>query len=83
MRINDVSVLRSIARLSINPDFEVFIESVVKKQYQEAVNACISEPDPAQAQGRAQVLNDILDTVTDSRKALKDRERATSQVSAL
>ena len=73
MRIHDDKILTVIARLSMNPDFQVFMDELVKKPYQEALEKCVSEDIPARHQGCAQGLNELITTVDGAREAHRSR----------
>lgn len=73
MRISDEKALAGIARLSINPDFITFMELVVKKEYDKAVQNAITKKKPGIYQGKAQLAQEIIETVDGARKAYRQR----------
>jgi len=73
LRINDEKVLGGIARLSTNPDFIAFMENVVKKEYDDAVQKAITKKKPGIYQGKAQLAQEIIETVDGAREAHRQR----------
>ena len=83
MRLDDEKLLTAVARLSSNQDFTVFMEHFVVVQHDAAVKECVWNDDPAQAQGRAQALENIITTVNGAIKAARERLSGRANVSSL
>ena len=75
MRVDDTDLLACVARLSQNADFIQFMEKIVKKEYAEALQQCIIEDNPGRFQGKAGILQEIIETVDEAR--LVHRQRTT------
>jgi hypothetical protein len=73
MRIEDESLLGAVARLSISQDFKLFMEKLIKKEYDEAVEKCIIEDKPGRFQGKAEFLKELIKTVDESREVHRQR----------
>jgi len=73
MRIEDKNLLSSVARLSQNEDFIQFMEKLIKKEYDEALEKCIIEDEPGRFQGKAQFLKELIKTVDEARAVHRQR----------
>jgi hypothetical protein len=73
MRISDEELLAAIARLSTDRDFNVLLENLFQKEYDDAIEACIREENPGRYQGKAEFLKDFIETVDGAREAHRSR----------
>ena len=55
-----MKLLQSMARLSRNPDFEVFRDLYLQAELNNAIDGCITAADSSQYQGAAQVLQKTI-----------------------
>jgi hypothetical protein len=63
-----VKLMQAMARLSRNPDFKIFLEEYIQKLLDEAIDSCITAPEPTLFQGTAQVLKRLIEDVGNAEK---------------
>lgn len=75
--------LKAISSLTANPEFQVYMEYIDRWLIDE-VKDCITVKEPAQCQGRAQVLTEIKATIAKARESVQSRvaKRALSSVAS-
>jgi hypothetical protein len=73
-------LFQSMARLSMSPDYAVFLTMYLQKELDKQIDGCVTAAEPAQYQGAAQALRKLIN---DMAKAKELAVRNTGSVTHL